>query len=93
MVDNLYYFNQFDRHLSTGMEVLAYWTRNGFTHHGHAVITQLKRDRVIVRLRQAVGHMGEYPVGKQLEIPRFTDQTRWSTRNCVQPRWIKQPVR
>jgi hypothetical protein len=88
LVDNLYYFNQFDRKLATDMEVLACWTANGFSFQGRAVITRLKRDRAIVRLRQTVGPTGDFPSGKKIEIPRFTDQTQWSTRNCVLPCWI-----
>ena len=85
MVDNLFYLRNFDRSLKAGMPVLANWRQNGFCYTGYAKIVKLRREIVEVMLVSVGGVNGAQLVGKTLELPRFSDQTRWSSRNCVQP--------
>jgi len=85
MVDNLFSLSSFDRALVTGMPVQANWNREGFAYSGKATILKLRRKSVVVELLSVVGVGGDQMVGKTLELPRFIDQTRWSSRNCVQP--------
>lgn len=84
MVDNLYELSRADQQLELGEEVLVRWNADGYSYTGHALVTELKRSSVKVSLLHKVGPHGRYPIGKQLEFPRFCDQTRWSPRNCVQ---------
>lgn len=84
MVDNLYDLSRSDQKLVLGAEVIVRWVADGYSYSGHARIIDLKRSSVKVSLLQKVGPNGRYPIGKQLEFPRFCDQTRWSPRNCVQ---------
>ena len=85
MVDNLFTLSNFDQTLTTGKPVLANWNQEGFSYCGKATIVKLRRESVIVKLLSVVGYNGAHLVGKTLEVPRFSDQTRWSSRNCVQP--------
>lgn len=84
VVDNLYELSRSDQRLELGTEVIAHWVADGYSYSGRGLITELKRSSVKVSLLHKVGPFGRYPIGKQLEFPRFCDQTRWSPRNCVQ---------
>lgn len=85
MVDNLFNLSSFDRSLTTGMPVMANWWQNGFSYTGQGEIVKLRRESVEVKLLCVWGGDGAKLVGKTLELPRFSDQMRWSSRNCVQP--------
>ena len=85
MVDNLFDLSRFDRTLSTGMSVMANWCKEGFSYCGKATILKLNRQSVTVKLQSVAGVNGTCLVGKTLELPRYSDPTRWSSRNCVQP--------
>ena len=85
MVDNLFNLSNFDRTLATGKPVQANWSQEGFCYCGKATIVKLCRESVIVKLLSVVGANGARFVGKTLELPRFRDQTRWSSRNGIQP--------
>lgn len=85
MVDNLFTQSNFDRTLITGMPVMANWCKEGFSYCGKATILKLKRKSVTVRIKSVAGGNGNGLVGKTLELPRFSDHTRWSSHNCVQP--------
>ena len=85
VVDNLFTLSRFDRSLTTGMSVNARWSQDGFCYSGQARIVKLRRESVEVKLASVAGVNGAHLVGKTLELPRFCDQTRWSSRNCVQP--------
>ena len=67
------------------MSVLANWYQNGFCYSGEARIVKLHRDSVEVELASVGGVNGDWLVGKTIEVPRFCDQTRWSSRYCIQP--------
>jgi hypothetical protein len=84
MVDNLYHLSRSDQQLEIGSKVIARWTADGYSYSGEALITNLKRSMVRVSLLHAVGPNNHYPIGKQLELPRYCDQARWSSRNCVE---------
>jgi hypothetical protein len=85
VVDNLFELSSFDRSLTAGMPVLANWSQGGFSYTGKARIVKLQRQSVEVKLVSVGGENGARLVGKIIELPRFSDQTRWSSRNCVQP--------
>ena len=85
MVDNFFHLNNFDRSLATGMAVMANWSRNGFCYSGKGKIVGLNRASVQVELIYVEGGDGACLAGKILDLPRFQDQTRWTSRNCVQP--------
>ena len=85
MVDNLFNLSNFDQKLTAGMSVLASWSQGGFSFSGKATITKLHRESVVVKLQSVVGVNEAHFIGKTLELPRFKDQTRWSSRNCIQP--------
>ena len=84
MVDNLYDRNRQDQMLVLGAEVIVRWVADGYSYSGRALIIGLKSFSVKVSLTERVGPNERYPIGKQLEFPRYCDQTRWSPRNCVQ---------
>ncbi|SHI99243.1 hypothetical protein SAMN02745165_01353 [Malonomonas rubra DSM 5091] len=85
MIDNFFNLSHFDRSLTPGMAVLANWHQDGFRYTAEAKIIKLRRASVEVKLVSVGGVNGDYLVGKTLELPRFSDQTRWSSRNCIQP--------
>ena len=78
------YINE-DRQLTVGKLVRAYWCRNGFYYQGEGVITRLCRDKVTVQLQKQVAWSDDYRAGKTVQLPRISDITRWSSRNCVRP--------
>ena len=85
VVDNLFDLSHFDQKLATGMAVQAKWSENGFRYCGKATVVKLRRASVLVKLLSVGGVDGRRLIGRMLELPRFCDQTRWSSRNCVQP--------
>jgi len=85
VIDNLYHRSIFDRSLTTGMAVLAKWHQDGYCYSGRARITKLSRESVQVKMVSVDGVDAARLIGKTLEFPRFTDQTRWSSHNGVQP--------
>lgn len=85
MVDNLYDLSRADLKLALGMKVSVCWMENGFVYRGEGEITRLERFNVTVRLFYAQGGMREHGAGRLVQLPRFTDQTRWSKRNCAMP--------
>lgn len=85
MVDNLYAYKAADRKLALGMDVYACWTNDGFHHRERAIVVKLNKNNVTVRLPHTGLDAKAFSVAKQVELPRFSDQTRWSSRNCVWP--------
>jgi hypothetical protein len=85
VVDNLYDYKAADQKLALGMAVYACWTDEGFHHRGKAVVVKLGKKSVTVRLCRPERDAVKPPASKQVELPRFSDQTRWSMRNCVWP--------
>ena len=85
MIDNLFNLSNFDRKLSAGMAVEASWCQGGFFYSGKATIVKLHRESVEVKLLSVVGAEETHLIGKTIELPRFKDQTRWSSRNCILP--------
>ena len=85
MVDNLYDLNTADKKLKLNNKVTARWTDSGYCYSGLAEVTALTRDTVTVKLLENSGNQVEYKKGRQVQVPRFSDQTRWSPRNCVKP--------
>ena len=85
MVDNLYDFKAADRKLALGMDVYACWTNDGFHHREKAIVVKLGKRSVTVRLYRSGLKANEFSLLKQIELPRFCDQTRWSMKNCAWP--------
>ncbi|NOY14131.1 MAG: hypothetical protein GXP51_10815 [Deltaproteobacteria bacterium] len=85
MVDNLFDLSRSDQQLTLHKEVIAYWTAAGFAYSGEGEVTALDRDSVTIKLLEPADSNGEYPRGKRIKIPRFADQTRWSSHNRVRP--------
>lgn len=84
MVDNLYELSRSDKQLSVQKKVTARWIDSGYNYSGLAEITKLTRETVTVKLLENVGTQGQFRKGTQVQVARFSDQTRWSPRNCVQ---------
>jgi len=74
-----------DRILQLGHKVRAFWCKDGFYYQGEGVIVELVRDQVLVQLQQQVAWSDEFTVGRTIRLPRISDRTHWSTRNCVRP--------
>jgi len=72
-----------DKQLQVGRQVKAYWCKDGFYYQGEGIITQLKRDKVIVQLQKRVAWSDDYKAGRSISLPRITDSIRWNSRNCV----------
>lgn len=72
-----------DKQLKVGKQVKAYWCKDGFYYQGEGVITGMSRDNVTVQLQKRVAWSDDYTTGKMIRLPRISDRTHWSTRNCV----------
>jgi len=74
-----------DRQLQVGQRVRAFWCKDGFYYHGEGMIIQLTREHISVQLQKSVAWSDEFKVGRTISLPRITNPTHWSTRNCVRP--------
>jgi len=83
MVDNLFDLTNEDKKLKVNNKVAARWTTSGNSYSGLGEIVALTRKTVTVKLLENCGRENEYKKGRQIQLPRFADQTRWSSRNCV----------
>ena len=74
-----------DKQLQVGQRVSAFWCKDGFYYQGEGVIIQLTRDRISVQLQKPVAWSDDFTVGRTINLPRISNRTHWSTRNCVRP--------
>jgi hypothetical protein len=75
-----------DRKLYVGLKVEARWTNSGYDRSGPAEIVRLNAKSVRVKLLARIdAEISTWPVGHELNIPRFLSVTRWSISNCVAP--------
>lgn len=72
-----------NRLLDRGQQVIARWPANGFSFRAKGTVTRLSSGSVTVELTEAVGRNGEYRIGSLIEVPRFSNISRWSSGNCV----------
>lgn len=75
-----------DSRLAIGQKVTAYWNCLGFYYRGLGRIVALDHFRVTVRLLAPVGQNREFQKGDCIDLPRISDQTRWTSRNRVRLR-------
>ena len=64
-------YEQEDRRLQAGQEVVVCWRANGYAHHVLAQVVALTRLQVTVVLFSAPGGEDRYRAGDQLTIPRY----------------------
>jgi len=83
VIDNLYDLSTEDKKLQLKTKVTANWTDSGYCYSGLGEIVALTRETVTVKLLENIGKENEFKKGRQVQLPRFSDQTRWSKRNCV----------
>jgi hypothetical protein len=63
--------------------VTACWSEGGFSHQARGIIHALDSRTVTVKLLEGPGNRGKYARGALLVLPRFADQTAWSSTLCV----------
>lgn len=76
-----------DKGLKEGQPVTVRWTANHCGYEGKGKIVRVNSKSVRVALIEPVNDQfgGEYPIGRELNIPRIADMNRWSQYNCVLP--------
>jgi len=87
--DPLHLYTEEDRRLRLQAPVVACWSREGFAYRAKGVISKMDGRSVTVRLLENADGDGRYQRGALVRLPRFCDNTAWSTTNCVRPR--KEP--
>lgn len=81
--DPFHVYRDEDRRLSIGTKVTAFWSRQGFHFRARAKVVKLERSCVTVALLEPVGQGGEYDLGRRIQLPRFLDNSEWTTERCV----------
>ena len=76
-------FRQEDLRLRRHLPVIACWSAGGFSHQARGIIHALDSRTVTVKLLEGPGNRGQYARGALLILPRFADQTTWSSTFCV----------
>jgi hypothetical protein len=76
-------YRQEDLRLCRHLLVTACWSEGGFSHQAKGVIHALDSHMVMVKLLEGPGNRGKYARGALLVLPRFADQTTWSSTLCV----------
>lgn len=76
-------YEQEDRRLQAGQEVVVCWRANGYAHHVLAQVVALTRLQVTVVLFSAPGGEDRYRAGDQLTIPRYANRSEWSSSRSV----------
>ena len=72
-----------DLRLRRHLTVLACWSEGGFSHKAQGIIHALDQRSVTVKLLEGPGQQGKYGRGALLVLPRFADQTNWSSTLSV----------
>lgn len=72
-----------DLRLRRGLLVIACWSEGGFSYQARGIIHALDSRTVTVKLQEGPGNRGKYARGALLVLPRFADQTTWSSSLCV----------
>ena len=73
-------YREEDLRLCRHLLVIACWSEGGFSHQAKGVIHTLDSRTVTVKLLEGPGNRGKYAL---LVLPRFADQTTWSSTLCV----------
>lgn len=76
-------YREEDLHLQRQLLVTACWSEGGFNHRAQGIIHALDSRTVTVKLLKGIGDHGKYARGALLVLPRFADQTAWSSSYCV----------
>jgi hypothetical protein len=76
-------YRQEDLRLRRHLPVIACWSAGGFSHQARGIIHALDSRTVTVKLLEGPGNRGQYARGSLLLLPRFADQTAWSSTLCV----------
>lgn len=72
-----------DQCLRRDLPVTACWSEGGFNYRVRGIIHALSSTTVTVKLLERTGIQGKYARGALLILPRFADQTAWSSSLCV----------
>lgn len=80
--DPLHVYRDEDSRLSIGTKVTAFWSRQGFHFRARAKVVKLERRCVTVALLEPVGQGGD-DLGRHIQLPRFFDNSEWTTDRCV----------
>ena len=82
-------FNDTERHFDTSLTlnrpVCVFWTENGFSFHGVGKVVSLSAYNVTVALNNTPQPGRPCGPTRQVTVPRYCDQTRWSAQTCVTP--------
>lgn len=81
--DPLAVYHNEDSRLAVGAKVTAFWSNWGHSFRARAKVIKLDTRSVTVALQEPVEQFREYPIGRRIRIPRFVDNTEWTTQNCV----------
>lgn len=76
-------YREEDLRLRRQLLVIACWSEGGFNHRARGIVHALDRRTVTVKLLDGPGNRGRYARGALLVLPRFADQTAWSSSFCV----------
>jgi hypothetical protein len=75
-------YREEDLRLCRHLPVIACWSEGGFSHQARGIIHTLDSRTVAVKLLEDLGNRGnrgKYARGALLVLPRFADQTAWSS--------------
>lgn len=72
-----------DSRLTIGTKVTAYWHSQGYHFRARAKVVKLERRCVTIALLETAGQGGEYSLAKRIQLPRFFDNSEWTTERCV----------
>ncbi|WP_321530498.1 hypothetical protein [uncultured Desulfuromonas sp.] len=75
----------FDSCLTRNCRVCVFWTENGFSFHAVGKVVTLSANNVTVALSNTPQPAGLSRQTRQVTVPRYCDQTRWSAQTCVTP--------
>lgn len=76
-------YREEDLRLRRQLPVTACWSEGGFSYRVQGIIHALDSRTVTVKLLEGIGSHGKYARGTLLVLPRFADQTAWSSSLCV----------
>lgn len=72
-----------DLRLRRHLLVLACWSDGGFSHQANGIIHALDSRSVTIKLLEGPGNRGKDGRGALVVLPRFADQSAWSSTLCV----------
>ena len=75
-------YEQDDRRLRIGQDVVVCWNANGYSYEALAQIIALTHLQTKVVLLSAAGGDDRYRVGHRLTIPGYANRSEWSSRQC-----------